>query len=126
MSLKPGDCLQTTDGRRLIASVKKFPLSASKGTYTVVAEGDGELIVVGGVMAHVLSKIEALNKLRGTTQKNSETLHAGVARIMGRYKKSQAQRGNSPNKKPRRAGGHWACDACSYVGGEIGGWKRER
>ena len=90
MSLKPGDCLQTTDGRRLIASVEKLPPSASKETYTVVVEGDSELIVVGGVVTRALSKMKALKRLRGTSQKSAELLNADVARITGRYEKSQA------------------------------------
>ena len=88
MSLKPGDCLQTTDGHRLIASVGKLPLNASEETYTVVVGGDSELIVVGGVVTHALSFAKALKRLRGTAQKNK--VNADVARITDRYKKSQA------------------------------------
>ena len=53
--LKKGDCLNTPNGEKLVASAEKIPRAEAQQheTYTVVTEGGArDLIVVGGVFAH--------------------------------------------------------------------------
>ena len=53
--LKKGDCLNTPNGEKLVASAEKIPRAEAQQheTYTVITEGGArDLIAVGGVFAH--------------------------------------------------------------------------
>ena len=53
--IKEGDCLNTPNGEKLVASAKKIPQVEAQQheTYTVITEGGArDLIAVGGVFAH--------------------------------------------------------------------------
>jgi hypothetical protein len=51
MDLKPGDCLHTTTGKGLIASVERVPVKEGDMTYTIELK-DANLVAVGGIFTH--------------------------------------------------------------------------
>ena len=52
IELKVGDCLRTVHGRATIKNVARSPASQHDKTYTIVVEGQTELIAVGGIFTH--------------------------------------------------------------------------
>jgi hypothetical protein len=50
--LKPGDCLHTAAGKRLVQSVEVREAVAGDNTVTVVLQGGADMLVVGGVVTH--------------------------------------------------------------------------
>jgi len=53
MHLKPGHCLLTENGgKSAVTSVKRVPAKEGGSTYTVVLEGQDDLLVVGGLVTH--------------------------------------------------------------------------
>jgi len=70
MHLKPGHCLLTENGRKsAVTSVKRVPAKEGGDTYTVVLEGENDLLVVGGLVTHAKPSHPAKKTAATATEK---------------------------------------------------------
>jgi len=70
MHLKPGQCLLTENGKKsAVTSVKRVPAKEGGSTYTVVLEGQDDLLVVGGLVTHAKPSYAAKKNIAPTNAK---------------------------------------------------------
>jgi len=108
MHLKPGHCLLTENGgKSAVTSVKRVPAKEGGSTYTVVLEGQDDLLVVGGLVTHAKPSYAAkkniapadAKKLNKKSKAMLKNIHFGEVSTHNTFKKITAKKTAKSNSE---------------------------